>query len=81
MYVTTAADTAYDCCVTCQQTDNCAGTAFISGQCYSVVGDTCTPGQSDGDLFQTGDSPDVGFTVSNGPCGLILDGNSGLWTG
>lgn len=60
---------AYDCCVYCQKTANCAGTIF-SRTCYAMVDTKCSAGQVKG-RFYTDPGTTDGFTVSNGPCGII----------
>ena len=69
------AASAYDCCVICQQSTNCAGVAYLDGACYSILSNTCTPGEFNGDYFQTSGTVD-GFAISNGPCGAIANGGS-----
>ena len=74
-----SATTAYDCCVACQQTANCAYSNFYFGYCELIIGTTCAPGGGSPGTFYTsnGFAANEGFTFSNGPCGRVVNGGSG----
>jgi len=72
-----SARTAYDCCVACQQSANCAYSNFY-GICEIVGTSTCNPGGSAPGVFETsgGFGANQGFIFSNGPCGRVVNGGS-----
>lgn len=67
---------AYDCCVVCMQTNNCAGASYADGTCsvYPVggtggtSGGTCNPNVFIGDYFEYNGPGDPELVI-NGPCG------------
>ncbi|KEQ73584.1 hypothetical protein M436DRAFT_63864 [Aureobasidium namibiae CBS 147.97] len=77
-----SATTAYDCCVSCLNSDTCSGTAFLTdgNLCLQITGATCTNVQQNAGSFYyepsgqgTGDS----YIVSNSNCGYLTDGGVG----
>jgi len=64
-------NSAYDCCVVCINTANCAGSAFAASfgnTCFLGIVDTCPAGQTKtGIYYNTGNN--IPITVSNGLCG------------
>ena len=77
----TRANSAYDCCVACQQFGSCQGSAFgvNNGNCVLLrKQDNSCPAPPNGAAFyreQVGRSG--GYIVSNGPCGYLYDGGLG----
>lgn len=78
-------NSAYDCCVACQTTNNCAGASYVDGTCsvYPIggtagtSGGTCNPKVFFGDYFPySGGDPQ---TVINGPCGQFAYGMGGCY--
>ncbi|KAJ4258037.1 hypothetical protein NW762_008177 [Fusarium torreyae] len=67
------ANTAYDCCVLCQQASNCIFSYYDNrGGCILIIGDTCNPQDNHGTSFQT--SPNgSNYVLSNGPCGRVAN--------
>jgi len=68
-----SAKSAYDCCVACQTTAECAFSAFSASKVCSIfVAKTCQNQQDTASFFGSKASPlaaGAGFTVSNGKCG------------
>ncbi|KAK0335297.1 hypothetical protein LTR02_012334 [Friedmanniomyces endolithicus] len=58
------ADSAYDCCVACQTTANCAAGSFYGTRCFLDLVDTCSPGTSIANVYAGGV-----YEAFNGPCG------------
>ena len=72
----TGVSTAVDCYVACQRSLTCRGTFLVDATCYNIVGGTCSAGTFQGESFQTLSTRNPGFTVSNGPCGLVANGGN-----
>ncbi|EME49690.1 hypothetical protein DOTSEDRAFT_76918 [Dothistroma septosporum NZE10] len=68
---------AYSCCAQCVQSGTCGGSTWhpASGTCYffPVVGATCSPTSQSG-TFLTQNGTNLGFEVSNSPCGEVALG-------
>jgi len=65
-------NSAYDCCVACQTTAECAFSAFSASKVCSIfIAQTCSSQNSDTASFYGSKSvaPGAGFTISNGKCG------------
>ena len=70
-YVTVGAASAYDCCVACQTTNNCAAGCFYQPgpSCQLYINPTgCNPSYNIATIFTDG-GPDTDNTAFNGPCG------------
>ncbi|KAF5558757.1 hypothetical protein FPHYL_7348 [Fusarium phyllophilum] len=67
--------TPYDCCVECQKRPNCIFSVAYHHNCYLVIGTACLPGHTFDTSFTTLRNllPENGATLSNGPCGHILN--------
>ncbi|KAK0278827.1 hypothetical protein LTR35_009092 [Friedmanniomyces endolithicus] len=57
-------DSAYDCCVACQTTANCAAGSFHGTRCFLDLVDTCSPGTSIANVYAGGV-----YEAFNGPYG------------
>jgi hypothetical protein len=70
-YIFYDTNSAYDCCVQCVKTLNCAGTAGreITSECYLAIADTCAPTNRAFGLILSGDNNGNVF-ASNGNCGV-----------
>jgi hypothetical protein len=79
--------TAYDCCVVCMQTENCAGASYADGTCsvYPIggtagtSGGTCNPAVFIGDYFEYSGLGDPELVI-NGPCGQFAYGQGACYT-
>ncbi|KAF4420143.1 hypothetical protein FACUT_11308 [Fusarium acutatum] len=67
--------TPYDCCVECQKRPNCIFSVAYHHKCYLVIGTACLPDHTFDTSFTTLKKllPENGATLSNGPCGHILN--------
>ncbi|UPK92090.1 hypothetical protein LCI18_003025 [Fusarium solani-melongenae] len=73
--VSRTANTAYDCCVSCLQTNNCIFSYYDNaGGCNVVVGQTCNQQDNMGTSFETSQDSPLNYVLSNGPCGRIANG-------
>ncbi|EEU38626.1 uncharacterized protein NECHADRAFT_82969 [Fusarium vanettenii 77-13-4] len=69
------ANSAYDCCVSCLQTNNCIFSYYDNaGGCEVVVGQTCNPQDAMGTSFETSQDGGLNYVLSNGPCGRVANG-------
>ncbi|KAI1264888.1 hypothetical protein F5Y18DRAFT_388789 [Xylariaceae sp. FL1019] len=64
---------AKTCCEACfDESIQCRGSAFHEDVgCYLFLGYECRTGHAFGDMYLSTDELDVGYTVANGPCGVI----------
>lgn len=60
---------AYDCCVACLNTPDCAGAAYLSGSCVALKPDVSCDGSAVSGNFDASTRSDPGWRVSNGYCG------------
>ncbi|PNP81007.1 hypothetical protein FNYG_05474 [Fusarium nygamai] len=67
--------TPYDCCVECQKRPNCIFSVAYHPNCYLVIATACLPGHTFDTSFTTLKRllPENGATLSNGPCGHIVN--------
>ncbi|EWG48993.1 hypothetical protein FVEG_16379 [Fusarium verticillioides 7600] len=67
--------TPYDCCVECQKRSNCIFSVAYHPHCYLIIGTACVPGHTFDTSFTTLKRllPENGATLSNGPCGHIVN--------
>ncbi|KAF5605587.1 hypothetical protein FPANT_1162 [Fusarium pseudoanthophilum] len=67
--------TPYDCCVECQKRSNCIFSVAYHPHCYLVIGTACLAGHTFDTSFTTLKRllPENGATLSNGPCGHIVN--------
>jgi hypothetical protein len=70
-FITYDTDSAYDCCVQCAKTANCAGTAGREStrECYLAIADTCAPTNRAFSIYVSGSENGNAF-ASNGNCGV-----------
>ncbi|KAH6970628.1 hypothetical protein BKA56DRAFT_661298 [Ilyonectria sp. MPI-CAGE-AT-0026] len=69
-----SSQTAYSCCVLCQNTANCLASILSGTSCFGLIRTTCAVGQLASDNYRTGTG--TAFTMSNGVCGMIANGGS-----
>ena len=70
-YITLNSDSAYDCCVACQQNSDCGGASYIGTTCtLDQPGGSCDP-QYGGIIYVAFASSSQGYTILDGNCGLI----------
>ncbi|KAF7712856.1 Uncharacterized protein PECH_001991 [Penicillium ucsense] len=70
---TVATSSAYDCCVQCQGTPNCAGSFYIRNDCYLVTTTVCSTSSH---IHAHANNGAGGFDISNGPCATYVLGTS-----
>ncbi|KAL6408491.1 hypothetical protein AUP68_08348 [Ilyonectria robusta] len=66
-----SSQTAYSCCVLCQNTTNCLASILSGTTCFGLIRTTCAVGQLASDNYRTGTG--TAFTMSNGACGIIAN--------
>ena len=70
-YITLNSDSAYDCCVACQQNSDCGGATYTGTTCYlDQPGGSCDP-QYGGITYTAFGSSFEGYTLIDGNCGII----------